>query len=358
MVDRPDPVANAPYLAEVKQNMPHVPPPPPDAVQLWSRIEIDLYFGSGGSLRPSAATLAKRMRTIKPDNTKAPSESSPPPLPFSPLPEDVATARQRAAERNYGTKWLAMPLGQSNATAAVRLFIFGHVGSAPAFWFPLMKRFEGSKLVEAIAVQPPGRGHRMREPPFRRVAELARAFVEDVPWLLNEKPYIFLGHSFGCAQMYYAAVEAQKRALRLPSHMIFSSRPSIDFTYAAPYYLSPEADVVDFMREITPQELLSNKEMMDLMLPIIRADYEANETCTLPLAQAPVLPVPFTLCTGGPADKTPNDPPMNSTILGWRKVTSAGEAPHHDHAGGHYWLKDDPGFSWLVNQITQIAAAV
>eukprot|EP00667_Euglena_gracilis_P013520 EG_transcript_13935 len=358
MIDRPDPAANAPYLAEVKQNMPHVPPPPPDAVQLWSRIDIDLYFGSGGALKPSAATLAKRLQAMKSEVKAAASELPLPPPPFNPLPEDVATARQKAAERNYGTKWLAVPLGQTNPGAAVRVFIFGHVGSAPAFWFPLMKRFEGSKLVEAIAVQPPGRGHRMREPPFRRVAELARAFVADVPWLLNEKPYLFLGHSFGCAQMYYTAIEVQQRALRLPSHMIFSSRPSIDFTYTSPYYLSPEAEIVEFMRQVTPAELLASKEMMDLMMPMIRADYEANETCTLSLAQAPVLPVPFTLCTGGPADKTPKDPPMSSTILGWRKLTSAGEAPHHDLSGGHYWLKDDPGFSWLVDKITQLARAV
>jgi medium-chain acyl-[acyl-carrier-protein] hydrolase len=336
------------YLAEIRAQMPHVPAPPADCLEAWSRVEIDLYYGSGGLLRPPAATLAQR----KSGNANGMASGTD----FHPSAHDLATARQRATERNYGSLWLAVPQGQARPTAAVRLFIFGHTGSAPSFWFPMMKAFEDSPAVEAIAVQLPGRGARMREPILRRCSAIAAAFLDDAGWLLNAKPYLCLGHSFGCAVMYYVAVEASRRGVRLPFHMIFSSRPSIEFEYKKPYYRAPESEIVEFMKEVTPPELLANKEMMDMILPIVRGDYEANETATLPLPEAPVLPVPFTLCTGGPRDKTPVDPPMCDTILGWKAVTSGPNPVHYDRDGGHYWLKDDPGRSWLVNLIKGIAA--
>lgn len=80
----------------------------------------------------------------------------------------------------------------------------------------------------------------------------------------------------------------------------------------------------------TPGELLENAELMELMLPTLRADFSVLETYVY--RKAPPLDVPLTVL-GGTADPSVEI----SALQGWRDRTTAGSRLRLI-AGDHFFL--------------------
>jgi surfactin synthase thioesterase subunit len=88
------------------------------------------------------------------------------------------------------------------------------------------------------------------------------------------------------------------------------------------------------LRELgaTPPELFSSPDLLELMLPILRADFRACEIYS-PHARPP-LPVPIAVY-GGLSDEDTS----RETLLAWRKETS-GPCTVRMFAGGHFFIRD------------------
>ena len=191
MEQKINPEENRELLKQMLEKMSHVPAPPDDAAELWNRLDIDLYYGSGGMLKPSASMLAKRKEALVPPapsataagpSTSAAAFTDSPSTQagheaFQPSAEDLSTARAAASKKNYDTPWLSIPMGQTFPEAKVRVFLFGHVGSAPSFFTPMVKEIMKNPVIEALTVQPPGRGSRARETPLRNCAQTAEVWT-------------------------------------------------------------------------------------------------------------------------------------------------------------------------------------
>jgi medium-chain acyl-[acyl-carrier-protein] hydrolase len=109
---------------------------------------------------------------------------------------------------------------------------------------------------------------------------LSRIVAQELlPYL--DKPFVFFGHSLGALLCFETA-----RSLRCETHrqpaQLFVSATEAPHRRRAEELLSglPKGELVKKLHEFngTPVEVLQNDELLDLMLPTIRADFELCET--------------------------------------------------------------------------------
>jgi surfactin synthase thioesterase subunit len=95
------------------------------------------------------------------------------------------------------------------------------------------------------------------------------------------KPFALFGHSMGALLAFEVARELRRRRAPLPDHLFVSGarapqRPS----RFLPIHRLPDDPFIERLRRLgaTPEEILCNAELMSLILPAIRADFEVYET--------------------------------------------------------------------------------
>jgi medium-chain acyl-[acyl-carrier-protein] hydrolase len=185
--------------------------------------------------------------------------------------------------------------------------------------------------VEVCAVQLPGRENRFTEKPFDRVDPLASALADAVHPLLD-LPWALFGHSNGALIGFELARALRARGLSGPRHLFASGRRAPDVPAPSP----PIGHLPDdeFLAELAelggiPRELLEHREIMQMLLPTLRADVALHETYEF-CEEAP-LACPIT-AYGGVTDArvTPD------AIEAWGRHTS-GRFVVRMFPGGHFF---------------------
>lgn len=188
-------------------------------------------------------------------------------------------------------------VGVSRRTAGLRLLCLPYAGGSSSVFADWYVHLPSDVEVRAPVL--PGRESRIREAPFERLDDYVAALDEAIRTDLDGRPWALFGHSLG-AQVAYQVTAARAAAGRqLPELLIVSGRE-------APGCLSDGQRVAhlprdEFIREIgrldgTPQELLDNDELMQLLLPALRADFRMIEDHH-PAKHDP-LPVPIVALAG------------------------------------------------------------
>jgi medium-chain acyl-[acyl-carrier-protein] hydrolase len=174
-------------------------------------------------------------------------------------------------------KWLiATPVRHS---AQIRLFCFPYAGGTASSYRTLGQLIPDS--VELMAIQLPGRDERICEPPETSLANIVGSIVKEVtPYL--DKPYATFGHSLGTILGYEVVKELANRRLPMPQHMVMSARgaPHAVQNQNQRRYLLPDDQFIEELRKLegSPPELLQNRELMQLLLPSLRADFYLAES--------------------------------------------------------------------------------
>jgi medium-chain acyl-[acyl-carrier-protein] hydrolase len=173
------------------------------------------------------------------------------------------------------TPWLANR--KSNRRANVRLFCFPYAGGGDSIFRSWQQDL--SDTIEVCAVQLPGRGSRISEPPCTQINQLVRALGAALaPYL--DKPFALFGHSMGALIAFELARHMRKEYGAQPVHLFVSGRPS-------PQTKTEPLDVKQFdselremfqRRNVIPKESLEDPELIALMLPILRADVALCES--------------------------------------------------------------------------------
>lgn len=205
-------------------------------------------------------------------------------------------------------------LQHPNSQATMRLFCFPYAGGGVSAF----RLWEGDMLpgVELCLVQYPGRENRLHETPMTRLSELVETLVPLITPLLD-RPFAFFGHSLGSFVAFELARELQRRAQLSPTCFFASgSRAPQLPTRKPPIYRLPREEFIAALSEFngTPEVIRQNKELMELLLPMLRADMSMFDTYTyLP---GPPLECPI-LAVGGLQDTIV----MPEDLYGWREQT-------------------------------------
>ena len=116
------------------------------------------------------------------------------------------------------TAWIAW--ARPRPEARLRLFCFPYAGGGAT----IFRKWSDSlpETVEVNPVQLPGRGNRLREPPFARLSPLVQAIAAGLlPHL--DKPFAFFGHSLGALVGFELARQLRRQAGVHPVRLFISA---------------------------------------------------------------------------------------------------------------------------------------
>lgn len=181
-------------------------------------------------------------------------------------------------------------------------------------------------------VQPPGREGRLRETRCSQISQyvdvLCRLIGRDLT-----RPYALFGHSMGALVAFEVAHAMRERTGVEPKHLFVSAYRSPDSPKPAPIHDLPDTLFIEQLRlryDGVPNEVLRHPEILELMLPIVRADLKILHDYEY--RARPPLTCPVT-AFGGRSDPWVSEEQLAS----WRPVTSNGFELHMFN-GGHFYL--------------------
>ncbi len=172
--------------------------------------------------------------------------------------------------------WIAFR--KPNPQARLRLFCFPYAGTGASIFRTWSDGLPAD--IEVCPVEFPGRGTRLMETPFTQLPPLVQALAQALAPLLD-KPFAFFGHSLGALVGFELARQLRRQSGVQPIRLFVSAAraPQIPHRNRSIHAL-PEGEFLVELRRLNgiPGKVLEEAELMQIMLPILRADFAVYET--------------------------------------------------------------------------------
>lgn len=194
---------------------------------------------------------------------------------------------------NHGQKkfnaWVTCPM--PNPAARLRLFCLPFAGGgASAFrtWGRAL-----SPAIEVCPIQLPGRENRCSEPLHTEAIALAELLASQIQ-LYADKPFALFGHSMGALLAFELTRVLQRQNAPLPLSLFLAAHRAAHLpSRREPMHALPDVEFIEKLRRFGgfPNEILEHQELLDFLLPTLRADltlcdlysYTAGDTLNCPL---------------------------------------------------------------------------
>lgn len=199
----------------------------------------------------------------------------------------------------------------------MRLLCFPYAGGGASRFYSWAQQL--GPEIELCAVQLPGREGRLTEKAFSSLPSLIDTMAPELePYF--DRQFAFFGHSNGALIAYELARWLRREAAALPRQLVVSASsapqlPSRD----APIHSLPDGEFIEELRRLqgTPQSILENHQLMQLVLPSLRADFALRETYSH--RKEPPLAIPISVFRGR------WDPEVSAQEAeAWKEQTAAG----------------------------------
>ncbi len=242
-------------------------------------------------------------------------------------------------ERNY-----------PNPRASLRLFCFPYAGGSARIFRSWGRRLPS--CVEVCPVQLPGRDRRITELPFTNMESLVRETSEALRAFLD-KPFAFFGHSMGAMISFELSHYFCAEFGLSPEHLFVAGRPAAHVEIREPpTYDLPTPELLEELQQLkgTPPDVLENPDLMELMLPLLRADFEVVDTYTY--SPRPLLSCPVTALGGLRDSGVPR-----ADLEAWKELTT-GPFSLRMFPGEHFFLhSDELRLLDVIGRVTQQTCA-
>ncbi len=238
--------------------------------------------------------------------------------------------------------WITVP--KANPKANLRLFCFPYAGGSSRIFRRWLEKFGNN--VELCLIELPGRGSRIKLAPLNRLEPIVEALAQQIqPYL--DKPFAFFGHSMGGLTSFELTRSLYKKYGISPVHLFISAYRPPQIPDSKPQiHTLPESDFIAQLRHYngTPNEVLENQELMELFLPILRADFAVLETYAY--HHAPPLECPISVFGGLQDNKVSIE-----ELEAWREQTNNNFSLKM-LPGDHFFINDS--YSLVTEQISEI----
>jgi medium-chain acyl-[acyl-carrier-protein] hydrolase len=189
--------------------------------------------------------------------------------------------------------------------------------------------------IEICAISLPGREMLLRERPVHDLEQLAETVARQIlPEI--DRPFALFGHSMGSWLAFEIARALRRARSPLPCHLFVSGRRAPQLLARDPplHLLDDKQLIVEIQRRYggIPQAVMSEPELLALLLPTLRADLTALETYRY--QEEPPLACAMS-CFGGVADA---HVPVGD-LEPWRLLTS-GAFELTQFPGAHFYLQE------------------
>lgn len=193
------------------------------------------------------------------------------------------------------TPWIARH--RPRPDVGVRLFCLPSAGGGASSYRDWSNELPAH--IEVLPIQLPGREERFAEEPLRRMEDLVKGLIDALGPFMSDVPFSFFGHSLGGIVALEITRDLAGRGGPLPCRVIISARPAphLRFRRVPIAQLSSE-ELTAWLRHVhgTSEIVLQSREMLELLLPAMRADLEIDDTYRS--APEPVLACPLTVLGG------------------------------------------------------------
>ncbi|MBY0084103.1 thioesterase II family protein [Brevibacillus brevis] len=229
----------------------------------------------------------------------------------------------------------------------MKLFCFPYAGGLPSIYYG-WKRVVSPALLEIdpIEVRPSLIGDSM---------VLSTSFYEVLEDVYNritpelgEEPFAFFGHSMGGLIAFELTRKLLQNGKPLPQHLFLSaSRVPHAYQKLVKTYNLPHDEFIESLRTLggTPNEVLDNHEILEVFLPMIRADFQAVQTYEMNNELPKQIPVNMTVLFGK------EDSIEIQDIVAWRDYCG-GECKFYPMPGGHFFIHQQMNTIMVIIQDT------
>ena len=232
-------------------------------------------------------------------------------------------------QTNSVSPWFFCYLPRPDAKA--RIFCFPHGGGGPQAYIDWAKKLP--EEIEVMALCLPGRSMRFKETLLTKTDDIVSRVSEEITSYMD-KPFAFFGHSTGALWAFETARELRKKRASTPFHLMVSALPAPDMLFTeSPLYPLPDDELAHIITQwgLLPNEIIQNSELLDMILPPLRADFEASERYRYVDATQPDIPI---TAFGGKKDEQVPEHHLKA----WAEYTS-GDFSLKLFNGGHFYTE-------------------
>ncbi|MCH6257197.1 thioesterase domain-containing protein [Puniceicoccaceae bacterium K14] len=238
-------------------------------------------------------------------------------------------------------------LNRRKSDERIRLFCFPYAGGGSSAFLEWKKHLPAR--IEVCPLQYPGRENRVKDPLLFNIPDVVDDVIGQLLPYVDE-PYALFGYSMGAIVAFEVARKLRTMQQSTPEHMIVAARSAPSVNRELPIkHLLGDSMFLESVKELggTPAAFFEYPELVELILPILRADFQAIETYEYRCGE--VFDFPIT-ALGGELD---TDSPPDS-LNQWKRETKD-EFKQICYPGGHFFLNDH--FSTLIADIRAIFAS-
>ncbi|MGF9825593.1 thioesterase domain-containing protein [Brevibacillus agri] len=222
----------------------------------------------------------------------------------------------------------------------MKLFCFPYAGGLPGIYYSWKSGLPPTFLeIDPFEVRP--HPPQQKQDTFLPTCfyELLEDVCERITPALHETRFAFFGHSMGGLVAFELTRKLMQKGAPLPEHLFLSaSRVPHAYHKLVKTYNLPHAEFVEALRKLggTPEDVLENPELLELFLPILRADFQAVQTYEMNPALPRQVPVNMTVLYGTEDSIEPED------IWAWRDYCERA-CRFYPVSGGHFFLHQQTG---------------
>jgi surfactin synthase thioesterase subunit len=228
-----------------------------------------------------------------------------------------------------GSEWLVRLGDGDSAPDATTLICFPFAGGNAHVFAALARALP--EWIEVYAVQLPGRAMRLAQPLLDDIGPIVAALDRELAPLV-EGPYALYGTSMGAFVAYEYARSARRRGVRAPRCLVAvaARAPHVADAGRGIHKMEAEELKVALGRYGgTPAAVLAEPELMELLLPMVRADFAVSENYVHD-REAP-LDIPIVALGGRDDPVAPS-----SELAGWVEHTT-GRYEEQLFPGDHFF---------------------
>lgn len=209
-----------------------------------------------------------------------------------------------------------------------QLFLLHYAGGnrySFRFMFDFLKDFE------VVPLELPGRGDRMGEQLLTNFDQAAADCCRRMAARLRSPKYIIYGHSMGACLGLRITGLMEERS-RPPAYLVVSGNPGPGIGAEKERYLLSREDLIADLKKLggVPQQVIENEELLEFILPILRADFEVAERNGM--ESEPPVNTPIHAIMGDEEEYVEN-------IFNWQRFT-CGRLDCETMRGGHFFIFD------------------
>ena len=161
----------------------------------------------------------------------------------------------------------------------MKLFCIPYAGGSEIIFRNWGRKIHPS--IQVVPIELKGRGKRFSEFYYQSLEEAVDDILENIKDKIVNEDFAIYGHSMGSLLAYELYYRISDLNLKKPKHIFFSG-------YKAPSIIRKKENIhtlpnYEFIKRVmelggTPEELMENKELLEIFLPIIRNDFKIIET--------------------------------------------------------------------------------